>query len=77
MQAICLKCIDNIILATIDDHILAGHINASDVPGFERCGISNVIPSVGIGCRRSSNIFLLEVILVLDQEVRRGKAPIV
>lgn len=77
VQAVRLKGIDHIVLPPVHHHILTGQIYTPDISGLKRCGVTDIIPAVGVGWRRAADILLPTVILTFDDEVGCGKAPVV
>jgi hypothetical protein len=77
VEAIGFESIDNSVLPSIKHHILAGNISISHVPFLEEVCLSNVIPAVGIGRRRSSHILPLGIGVILDQKMGSSKPRIV
>ena len=77
MEAVGLKCIDDVIHSSIYHQVLSGDVDASNLSWFDGCGISDVVPAVRIGWRGSAHVLFLYVVLTPNDEVGSAIAPVV
>ncbi len=77
VQTICLQRINHSILPSVDDHVLASHVNVLHLSLLELVRLHDVVPSVGVWRGRLPDVFFVVIVLPLEEEVWRPKANIV
>lgn len=77
MKTVGIESIGNIILPTIEDDVLPGHIHTFDLLHGELIRKANIVPAIWERRRRTTNILFFRIVFTFDKVVGVSECAVV